>query len=174
MPVIEYPELFYTNFHPGIDVFHGWKLNQSMKNRLYVTANTSFYYHQFVQSLLKIYSNLHYEKMSEDKLSLEASIGAGLGIDFEGSNAFELNDNGQYEKNHSFGLVLKNVFIDHIVFRLSHNVDYGINFFLGDYLTFVFHFFQKKLGNAGLDIGYDLIASLCACERAFYGFQVSP
>ena len=60
----------------------------------------------------------------------------------------------------SFGFVLKNIFVHHVIFGLPHYFDYLVHLFMGDYLSLVFHFLQKEFGNPCLDIGNDLVASL--------------
>ena len=71
-----------------------------------------------------------------------------------------------------FGFVLKNVLVHHVIFGLSHYIDYLIYLFVGDHLAFVFHFFEKEFGDPGLDIGNDLVAALGTGKGAFYGLQV--
>lgn len=102
-PVIAYPDLFYSNFHPGLDILYAWKINNGERDRLFVNANVGMYYHQFVQSLVRIYPMLTYERKVGSKLSLEGGLGAGLGVSFEGTNAFVLNDDGSYDNKPFFG-----------------------------------------------------------------------
>ena len=103
LPVIAYPDLFYTQFHPGIEATYGWQMNKSPKNKLYVNANLGYYHHQFVQSLVKIYPTVLYERKLSDRFNLNAGLGAGYGLSFEGKNAFALQDDGTYENKPFLG-----------------------------------------------------------------------
>jgi hypothetical protein len=96
-PVTGYTQLFYSQFHPGLDAFKGWKINKSEKNQLEVKANAGFYYHRFVQTAIRIYPSLSFYKTLCKRFSLGAGIGGGYAMSFEGSEVFKLNSEGKYE-----------------------------------------------------------------------------
>lgn len=101
LPIISYPDLFYSQFHPGIEATYSKQLNKDSKNKFYLNGNIGYYYHQFVQSLVKIYPTVSYERAINKRLDINLGLGAGYGLSFEGDNAFTLQDNGSY-KNKSF------------------------------------------------------------------------
>ncbi len=103
LPILAYPELFYSQFHPGIDAFYSLQLNNSENNKILLKANLGFYYHQFVQSLLRIYPTVNYERELNQKLSLGVGLGGGYGLSFEGKNAFVFKEDGTYENKGFFG-----------------------------------------------------------------------
>ena len=103
LPVLTYHHSFYTNFHPGLDVQLGWKLNKSDKNKFYLNANTGFYYHQFVQTLFKLYPSVSYERAIKSRANFTIGLGGGYGLSFEGDRAFVKNDDGSYDQKGFFG-----------------------------------------------------------------------
>ena len=103
LPVIAYPDLFYTQFHPGIEATYGWQINKNPKNKLYVNGNLGYYYHQFVQSLVKVYPTMSYERTLSERFNLNVGLGAGYGLSFEGKNAFALQDDGTYDNKPFMG-----------------------------------------------------------------------
>lgn len=102
LPVITYPDLFYTQFHPGLEATYSKQLNKNAKNRLYINGNFGFYYHQFVQSLVRIYPTVSYERSISKSFNLGVGLGAGYGLSFEGDNAFVQQEDGTY-RNKAFG-----------------------------------------------------------------------
>lgn len=96
LPVLAYPDLFYSQFHPGIDITYSHQLKKSLKNKLYVAGNLGFYHHQFVQDLVRIFPTFTYERAFSEQFQVQAGLGAGYGLSFEGKNAFKLQDDGSY------------------------------------------------------------------------------
>jgi hypothetical protein len=100
MPVVSYHKIFYSQFHPGLDAQMSWQLNKSEVNRIYVHANAGFYYHQFVQTLVRLYPSINYERQL-GRFAANIGLGGGYGLSFEGKNAFILQADGTYA-NKSF------------------------------------------------------------------------
>lgn len=101
LPVIAYPNLFYSQFHPGVDGQMSWQLNQNEDNRIYAHANLGVYYHQFVQTLVRVYPTIAYERKL-GRFAANIGLGGGYGLSFEGKNAFVLQEDGSYV-NKGFG-----------------------------------------------------------------------
>lgn len=96
LPALSYPKLFYEHFHPGIELQYSRRINKNEKNKIHVRMHTAYYYHQFVQSLFKIYPSLLYNRYLSDKFDLYFGLGAGYGLSFEGDRAFILQEDGSY------------------------------------------------------------------------------
>lgn len=102
-PVLDYPGVFYSQFHPGMDVRFRYELNDSERHRLYARMHMGFYYHRFVQTLVQAYPTLGYEFRFPRHWTVGAAIGAGYGLSFEGDRAFKKTDQGTYEQKAFFG-----------------------------------------------------------------------
>lgn len=100
-PVLGYQQLFYSQFHPGVDCYKNWKLNKSENNSIEAQANFGFFYHRFVQTLIRIYPSILYSRKISRRFNLGAGLGAGYALSFEGSDVFILNSDGVYEKKPS-------------------------------------------------------------------------
>ncbi len=96
-PVTGYTQLFYSQFHPGLDAFRSWKISKSEKNKIELKVNAGFYYHRFVQTAIRIYPSISLYKTLCKRFSLGAGVGGGYGMSFEGSEVFKLNSEGKYE-----------------------------------------------------------------------------
>lgn len=101
LPVMAYPNLFYSQFHPGLDAQMSWQLNKNEDNRIYLHANAGIYYHQFVQTLVRIYPTVAYERKL-GRFAANIGLGGGYGLSFEGKNAFVAQEDGSYT-NKGFG-----------------------------------------------------------------------
>ena len=97
-PVVKYPQLFYTNFHPGIEFEYNWSINKNTKHQLYASANLGAYYHRFMHTGLKIYPEFNYNYQFAKKWSALVDVGGGYLHSFENVAALELNNDGAYEK----------------------------------------------------------------------------
>lgn len=100
-PVLGYQQLFYSQFHPGIDCFKNWKLNKNEKSNVEVQANAGFFYHRFVQTVIRIYPSISYSRKLGKRFYLGAGIGGGYAFAFVGNDVFILNSEGVYEKKSS-------------------------------------------------------------------------
>ncbi len=96
LPVLTYPKLFTSQFHPGIDLTYSRKLNRSDKNKFYLNANIGGYHHEFVQTLVRIYPDISFQRKISEKLDFKFGLGAGYGLSFEGDRAFIQNEDGTY------------------------------------------------------------------------------
>jgi hypothetical protein len=96
LPVTGYPQLFYANFHPGIDFQYNKQINKSEKNRLYVVYHGGVIYHRFIQTLLTLSGNLMYERPVNNRLNLNIALGAGYGAAFNNESVAKLNESGEY------------------------------------------------------------------------------
>jgi hypothetical protein len=96
-PVTGIPKVFYSQLHPGIDVFRDWKINKKEKNQFFLVADAGGYYHRFIQTAIRLYGSIEYRYIANSRLSLNAGIGAGYLHSFENTAVLKLNDEGHYE-----------------------------------------------------------------------------
>lgn len=99
-PVVTYHQLFYTNFHPGIEGEVNFSLNKNERHQLYVSGNLGAYYHRFMHTGVKIYPEFNYEFQIANKWRLTSGLGGGYIHSFENVATLRLND-GEYEKVNS-------------------------------------------------------------------------
>jgi hypothetical protein len=98
-PVTGYPQVFYSQFHPGIDLFKGWKINKKEKNQFWFMADLGGYYHRFVQTALRLYATVNYQNIINPRLNLFVGLGGGYLHSIETEATLKLNDQGVYETN---------------------------------------------------------------------------
>ena len=97
-PVTTYPQLFYSQFHPGMDIFKSWKWNKSLKNQVWYSGNIGGYYHRFIQTAIRIYPSVEYERIFGKSFSANIGLGAGYSLAFENMETFDLQDDGTYKQ----------------------------------------------------------------------------
>lgn len=100
-PVLGYQQLFYSQFHPGIDCYKSWKLNKNEKSSVEAQINAGFFYHRFIQTVIRIYPSLSYSRKLSKRFNLGAGLGGGYALCFTGNDVFVLNSDGVYEKKSS-------------------------------------------------------------------------
>lgn len=98
LPVTAIPLVFYSQLHPGVEVSKNWKINDNVKNSFFLKANSGFYYHRFVQTLVWAYPSFQYERKINNRLGATTGLGIGYAFSIEGSDVFKINNSGQYEK----------------------------------------------------------------------------
>jgi len=99
-PVTGYPSLFYSQFHPGVDITSqkSWTKNKERKSQFVQSIDLGFFYHRFVQSGLRIYTKCDYQYSITRKATLGIGLGVGYLQSFTATEVLELNDNGKYEQ----------------------------------------------------------------------------
>jgi hypothetical protein len=102
LPITGYPQLFYSNFHPGIDFNYMRTINKSTKNLLHVRLNGSLIYQRFVQTINIYTVNLVYDRLLNSRINFNVSLGGGYGAAFEGGAVAKLNNEGVYETKSRF------------------------------------------------------------------------
>ena len=97
LPVSTYPALFYSNFHPGIDLSLKHRINESEKHQWSLSGNVGLFYHRFIQTGIKIYPSLDYALAFNSKWKLNASLDLGYLLAFNNVAVLELQEGGDYE-----------------------------------------------------------------------------
>lgn len=95
-PVIGYPKLFYSQFHPGFDFILERKINRKEKNQFWAEANLGGYYHRFFQTAIKLNLNFHYRYFFTPRFFSDIGLGGGYLHSFYQYQLFRLNSNGDY------------------------------------------------------------------------------
>lgn len=101
-PVLGYPKLFYSQFHPGIDLYHEWKMNKSKKSQLWYSFNIGGFYHRFIQTTVKLFPKIEYKYFLNDKVNLQIGLGGGYLHSFDNVKIMKLNSDGVYETQSTF------------------------------------------------------------------------
>ena len=102
VPFVTYDQLFYSNFHPGLDVGLNYKLNSNVKHQLLLNSDIGVFYHRYLQTALKVYPELEYKFVASPKWEFFGGINAGYMYSFENVAVLKLDDNGDYNKISSF------------------------------------------------------------------------
>lgn len=121
-PITTYPQIFYTQFHLGLDVFKSWKLNQNEKNQIWFSGNLGGYYHRFIQTTIRLYPAIDYERLLGNRFSVKIAIGAGYSLAFENMETFELQDDGTYKTKF---LVARSQYLVNIGFGCNYSFKKG-------------------------------------------------
>jgi len=100
LPVTGFPRVFYSQFHPGLDIFRDWKINKKEVNQFWVVANAGVYYHRFIQTAVRLFGVIEYRHALCSRFTLTGGIGGGYLHAFDNTALLELNSDGQYEIKH--------------------------------------------------------------------------
>ena len=96
-PITGYPQVFYSQFHPGLDVTLDWKINKKEVNQFWVIANAGGYYHRFIQTAIRLFGVIEYRHPLCKNFTAFAGFGAGYLHSFENTAVCKLNSDGVYE-----------------------------------------------------------------------------
>jgi len=98
LPVTGLPATTYAQFHPGLDLFTGFRLNQHSRHQWWVHADLGVYYHRFFQTGLRLHGSIDYRYVISSRLSVDAGLIAGYMHSFTWYDVFELDGDGVYKK----------------------------------------------------------------------------
>ena len=103
LPFVGAPQLFYTNFHPYITVGAALVWTEKRKHAWEQTFNLGYINHRFVQHSIPLFTETIYRFNTGKDFSLRAHLGVGYLHSIPGTDRFELNDTGEYEKIKNLG-----------------------------------------------------------------------
>ncbi len=103
LPFLGAPQLFYTNFHPYVTVGTGLVWSEKGKHAWEQTFNLGYIYHRFVQHSIPLFTETVYRLNTGKNFALRAHLGVGYLHSIPGTDRFELNDDGEYEKIKNLG-----------------------------------------------------------------------
>lgn len=101
LPMASFSAVWKQPLHPGITAgyeFH-WKENSNW----FQTVKIGYFYHQFVQSGIQLYSDFGYRKTFKKGLFIDASICVGYLHSFILADQAKLNFGGNYETKNGVG-----------------------------------------------------------------------
>jgi hypothetical protein len=97
------PQLFYTNYHPFTTLGARLEWKEKGKHAWEQSFNLGYIYHRFVQHSIPLFTETIYRYDFNKLFSLRAHLGAGYLHSIPGTERFELNDKGEYEKIRNLG-----------------------------------------------------------------------
>lgn len=103
LPFLGAPQLFYSNYHPYITVGTALVWTEKGKHAWEQTFNLGYIYHRFVQHSIPIFTETIYRLNTGKNFALRAHLGVGYLHSIPGTDRFELNDDGEYEKIKNLG-----------------------------------------------------------------------
>lgn len=99
-----FSELFTAPLHPGIAVSTEFNYSRSPKrSRLFQTLGINYYYHQYLNQAVSVFSELGYEYRFKPGVELSALLGAGYMRSFRTTTEYEFK-NGSYTATKNTGV----------------------------------------------------------------------
>ncbi|VXA94863.1 conserved exported hypothetical protein [Flavobacterium sp. 9AF] len=101
--VMPFTSFFTLPIHSGFQFSTELNYNKILRNRLFQTFGTSYYYHQYLNQSVTVFTELGYEFRTN--LGIETSFLLGIGYmrSFRTSTEYEF-DNGSYKKSRNLGV----------------------------------------------------------------------
>jgi hypothetical protein len=96
LPFGSFSQLFYKEFHPGMEIGTGFNWATKPKHDCYQTFKLSYSYHQFVQRTLMLYSEFGYRYKFPLGISASTSLGAGWMRSIQDAEVFTAENDGEY------------------------------------------------------------------------------
>jgi len=103
LPFIGAPQLFYTNYHPFTTIGARLVWKEKGKHAWEQSFNLGYIYHRFVQHSIPLFTETIYRYDFNRSFSMRAHLGLGYLHSIPGTDRFELNDQGEYEKITNLG-----------------------------------------------------------------------
>ena len=91
-----------TPLHPGLSLGTEFPLKAQEKSLFLQTLKLGYFYHQYVQHGIQLYTETGYRKYL-NTWDLEARLGAGYLHSIAATTVFELDDAGRYNQLHTLG-----------------------------------------------------------------------
>lgn len=98
-----YLGVFTTPVHPGISVGTEYTYNANPKHQWFQTANIGYFFHQYAQHGIQLYSEIGYRYWVKNGLYFGPQLGVGYLHSIPEAQVFKLNKEGKYERKTNFG-----------------------------------------------------------------------
>ena len=102
-PFQSFSKLFTKELHPGFLAAYGFNWKSKPKHDLYQEFTVGYFYHQFVQHAIPLYSSFGYRYKSKGKLGATVSLGAGYLHSIPDADVYKLDSEGEYENGKGIG-----------------------------------------------------------------------
>ncbi len=96
-------QLFSSPFHPGLTVGTNFSLNQDSTHQLLETAKLGYFYHEYNQQALQLYSEFSYRLRFHAQLQGVVRVGAGYLHSFPRLSAYTATPRGDYRERSNWG-----------------------------------------------------------------------
>lgn len=97
-PFSSFGKLVTGTWHPGVEMGTGFNWRERKKHDWYQEFKLGYFYHQFIQHGIPLYTNFGYRYKFSKHWSAQTGIGAGVLFSIPDQDRYKLNDNGNYEK----------------------------------------------------------------------------
>lgn len=101
LPLASFSAVWKQPMHPGICA--GYEFHWKEGSKWFQTVKVGFYYHQFVQSGIQLYTDFGYRKTFDKGFFVDASVGLGYLHAIPLTEQAKLNSNGDYEIKNGIG-----------------------------------------------------------------------
>lgn len=95
--------VFTTPVHPGISVGTEYTYNKNPRHQWFQTANLSYFFHQYAQHGIQLYSEIGYRYWLKNGLHFGPKLGIGYLHSIPEVQVFKLNSDGEYDRKTNFG-----------------------------------------------------------------------
>lgn len=96
-PFSSFSQLVAGTWHPGVEVGTGFNWSIKKKHDWYQEFRLGYFYHQFVQHGVPLYTNFGYRYKFSQRWRAQAGIGLGALFSFPDHKRYKLNSDGNYE-----------------------------------------------------------------------------
>ncbi|MCU0396194.1 MAG: hypothetical protein MUF29_09810, partial [Chitinophagaceae bacterium] len=108
-PFSSFAGLVTGEWHPGVELGTGLNWWERKKHDWYQEIKLAYFYHQFIQHGIPLYTNFGYRYKFTPKWNAQAGLGAGLLFSIPDHQRYKLNSEGNYEKQG--GVRLQGMFV---------------------------------------------------------------
>jgi len=103
-PFSSFSELVTGEWHPGIEIGTGLNWSVRKKHDWYQEFKLAYFYHQFVQHGIPLYTNFGYRYKFSKHWDAQAGLGAGVLFSIPDHKRYKLNREGNYEAHNKVRL----------------------------------------------------------------------
>ena len=135
-PFASFSKLATGIWHPGVEFGTGLNWSVKPKHDWYQEFRAAYFYHQFIQHGVPLYTNFGYQYKFSAHWRARAGLGLGALLSFPDHKRYELNDNGHYDEIN--GIRLQGMF----TFNLGAGYRFGLN---GQHPLELFINYQQRL-----------------------------
>lgn len=111
-PFASFSKLVSGEWHPGFEMGTGFNWSVRKKHDWYQEIKLGYFYHQFVQHGIPLYTNFGYRYKFSKHWDAQAGLGAGMLLSIPDHKRYKLNSEGNYESHNKVriqGMIVFNV-----------------------------------------------------------------